>query len=116
MPDRRFRDMSLTEQEVTRAALAYWPGPALDRTQAYGAFMARAKRLLPLWRKWGLEELQAFKPVTIDEPATSSYGWMQYKGQWHAWLRWFRAAPLQVPRDYVVTFKLSAPRKKRGTK
>lgn len=55
---RRFRDMSLTEDEAERAALAYWPGPSLDRTQGYDAFICRAKRLLPLWRDIGLKRLK----------------------------------------------------------
>lgn len=60
MPERRFRDMSLTDGEVElRVGEHVWQhydpdGPGYDRSQV---LLARARRLLPLWRKWGLRDL-----------------------------------------------------------
>ena len=60
---KRFRDMSLTDDEVvaiierdmyTRDGLL--PGADV-RAQCWRLY-DRAKRLLPLWRRWGLENLQ----------------------------------------------------------
>lgn len=65
MPDRRFRDMSLTEDEAGRSAYERWFErccglDAQGTTVAvarYNKLETRAKRLLPLWREWGLQEL-----------------------------------------------------------
>lgn len=61
MPDRRFRDMSLTEDEVD-AILSEYLYHGTYTELAYFEFRerleARAKRLLPLWRQWGLRELR----------------------------------------------------------
>lgn len=70
---RRFRDMSLTEEEA-EAIMYNHPDffarhdiyferenpetGEIEVTENRGAIIvARAKRLLPLWRKWGLREL-----------------------------------------------------------
>lgn len=75
MADRRFRDMRLTEDEVETEVYmhtglvtdnAFYPGMRTSRFRSfddgqdnsrYLRFMARAKRLLPLWREWGLRNL-----------------------------------------------------------
>lgn len=53
MPERRFRDMGLTADEVMVRVDAHHNNTDFERLSA------RAHRLLPLWRKRGLEELQA---------------------------------------------------------
>jgi hypothetical protein len=62
MPDRRFRDMSLTEDEVEHLVKVYAStkeSALLDPTRALTwKFLDRAKRLLPLWRQWGLRDLE----------------------------------------------------------
>lgn len=45
MPDRRFRDMSLTEENAEAMACTRF-----CYVDDYERFVARAKRLLPLWR------------------------------------------------------------------
>ena len=56
MPDRRFRDMSLTEDEVI--AMVRDRGCFLPSLPKREKRLARAKRLLPLWRQWGLKRLK----------------------------------------------------------
>lgn len=71
MSDRRFRDMSLTEGDVEKLIHAdadlcerkmrwdvdpFGIGEELDNTELV-MFIDRAKRLLPLWRFWGLRDL-----------------------------------------------------------
>lgn len=56
MPERRFRDMSLTADEVQcRVHDRY--GHIL--TAQHDRIEERAYRLLPLWREWGLRDLSA---------------------------------------------------------
>ena len=55
MPDRRFRDMRLTEEEVRLRVSNYLWDKNPKRFNC--GLLDRAKRLLPLWREWGLEEL-----------------------------------------------------------
>ncbi len=61
MPDRRLRDMSLTEDEASRRAYAYifdyYQTVPPYRASRYLNILDRAKRLLPLWRQWGLQAL-----------------------------------------------------------
>ncbi len=54
--DRRFRDMSLTEEEVR--AIVLERGCFLSSLPKREKRLAKAKRLLPLWRQWGLRDLR----------------------------------------------------------
>lgn len=118
MPDRRFRDMSLTEDEVSAKIAAYrertnrrlfkYPRSVFHIYLNSGE--ARAKRLFPLWRQWGLQELSKDRHG-IGE---TSLGRLEYKGPWSEWLSWFRRAPLLFPGDYNIVFRVTQPRKKRG--
>ena len=77
MPDRRFRDMSLTHTEAAQRAFnhifdTYDDIPPFRATRA-NRIVDRAKRLLPLWRTWGLEELQAFKPLRSGDSLHKAY-------------------------------------------
>lgn len=113
MPDRRFRDMSLTEDEVDFLVAQYVRDRQYnerDVTRALGwEINDRAKRLLPLWRAWGLRELAS--KASVGE---TSLGRLEYKGPWAEWLNWFSRAPLAFPADYKIVFRVTQPRKKRG--
>lgn len=54
MPDRRFRDMSLTEEDALELAQAYWPRATWEG-DAWVRFEQRCMSLLPLWRQWAIE-------------------------------------------------------------
>ena len=62
MPNRRFRDMRLTEDEVEFMVQVYASkkeDALLDSRRALTwKFLDRAQRLLPLWRDIGLRELR----------------------------------------------------------
>jgi len=116
--------MSLTEDDVQILINAHptlWERMVDGKQDEFGEwetdttlldrFAARAKRLLPLWRQWGLMELAGNK-ATIGE---SSLGRLEYKGPWSAWLSWFARAPLAFPADYDIVFRVTQPRKKRGS-
>lgn len=115
---KRFRDMSLTPEEVEHLVLVWFTwridgdedGPFEQRR--YKRIEARAKRLLPLWRQLGLKELSCKSTVaTIGE---YSYGCGEYKGPWASWLSWFLQVPFVFPADYQVVFRVSKPRRKKG--
>lgn len=110
MPERRFRDMRLTTDDMWSRI-----GDHIGRNydpDGYGyskqcaRLEARAKRLLPLWRDIGLRELSK----SIGE---SPLGRLEYKGQWASWLDWFKRSPLEFPADYNIVFRVTQPRKKR---
>lgn len=47
---KRFRGMELTEHDAGKMARRAWPD-----TREYHRIIAKAQRLLPLWRKWAIE-------------------------------------------------------------
>lgn len=61
MPERRFRDMRLTEAEAWDVAFEHVCTHDVEHDERFPGredrFLDRAKRLLPLWREWGLLEL-----------------------------------------------------------
>ena len=72
MPDRRFRDMRLTEDEVEAIVFAnLLPGHENHDTHE---LVDRAQRLLPLWRQWGIRDTfnagwdMAKKMLDLREP------------------------------------------------
>jgi hypothetical protein len=56
MPERRFRDMRLTEEEVRAIVLEH--GRFIPSLVKREKRLTKAKRLLPLWRDIGLRELR----------------------------------------------------------
>lgn len=55
---KRFRGMELTEEEAAAMAQEHWrPDFATAEDGAWSAYVDRCMRLLPLWRKWGMNEL-----------------------------------------------------------
>lgn len=59
MVERRFRDMRLTATEAAEMAQEHWyPGYAAAEDGVWDHFVHRCMKLLPLWRDWGLRDLQ----------------------------------------------------------
>jgi hypothetical protein len=54
---KRFRDMSLTEDEAAALVFEHWQDGTDLGVDRLVRIQVRARGLFPLWREWGLREL-----------------------------------------------------------
>ena len=67
---KRFRGMELTEDQATQSAYGYifdnYQTVPPYQASRYANIVNRAKRLLPLWRKWEIERTAHLEDVLDD--------------------------------------------------